>query len=145
MTSIKEYVSLETSIIEIKKSGYRYLFLFFIYAVQGQQKWRLTSQIKRIRITKEKAIFIKKNSRYHLNTTQINYEKLSIETFRYCKLGHTPVEARILVGEKNIRAAITNNRLSGAEPDKKLVEILYKSLHNKSISVDKVIQEFLKK
>jgi hypothetical protein len=91
-----DYTPKESFIIEISEEGSKHLFLFFTHEHGGLSKWRLTSEIQRIKLTIDKAIITTLNSRYSLYTTRLLYEELSIEEFWYCRAGYTPNEARLL-------------------------------------------------
>ncbi len=101
MTNRLEYTPKGTYIIEVTEAGDRFLFLFFIYMKEEKIKWRLTSKIKRIKISEDKVLFTTLNSHYHLHTIKISYEVLSFSEFLYCKKGHTPDESRVLVKKKD--------------------------------------------
>lgn len=91
-----EYTPKETFITEVPDVDSKYLFLFLTHEQEDRSKWRLTSEIQRIKHTIGKAIITTLNSRYRLYTTRLLYEEFSIEEFWYCRAGYTPNEARVL-------------------------------------------------
>jgi hypothetical protein len=106
MVNIFESTPIETDILEITESGDRFLYLFFIYTREGQHYWRLTSKIQRIKFAKRYKVFRTKKSQYHLSTTNIVYNKISLTEFLYCRLGHTPNESKVLAKQKGIHKDI---------------------------------------